>query len=110
MDPEKGRLAEELKAETDLEGFFRLKKVRLFVPIKNVVTHDLDDPTKYGFARKNFIFCIFVKSSPPGSDLNRTGAFGIFNLRRNNLFAQAVRCFLFMSLVIEKNVAFIKNS
>ena len=57
MDPEKGRLAEELKAKTDLEGFFRLKKVRLFVPIKKVVTHDLDDPTKYGFARKkSFIF------------------------------------------------------
>ena len=109
MDPEKGRLAEELKAKTDLEGFFRLKKVRLFVPIKNVVTHDLDDPTKYGFARKKFHFFAFL-SSPPGSDLNRAGAFAIFNLRRNNLFAQEVRCFLFMSMVVEKNVTFIKNS
>ena len=62
MDPEKGRLAEELKAKTGLEGFFRLKKVRLFVPIKKVVTHDLDDPTKYGFAKKILsFFCIFCQ-------------------------------------------------
>ena len=78
MDPEKGRLAEELKAETDLEGFFRLKKVRLFVPIKNVVTHDLDDPTKYGFARKKISFFLHFLSSPPGSDLKPSRGFWHF--------------------------------